>query len=404
MIFNELLYPLVLLISVSVFFVLPISWRGAWICLTGMAFYGYYAEAFLLLFALEGLLIFALVRRFHQRRDLTALAVLLAVALLGYFKYRNMLLMTWHSFQQAGFSGLMGQADSTALPELPQLILPLAISFFTFEFIQYAVDSHRKDMPEHSFVDFMAFLMFFPTLIAGPIKRFQDFVPQMASARFSWLQIQQGSSRILIGLAKKMIIADSLDPWVQPLLSSEAILQASPTQLGVALLAYAIKIYLDFSGYSDIAIGSARLFGIAIPENFDHPYLRPNIALFWRHWHMSLTHWITTYVFIPLGGSRAAMGRVLLNLMIAMGVSGLWHGAAWHFVFWGLYHGLLLGLHRLYKTYLKPRLLGLTRWPRLYTLACTLLTFGLVTLGWGLFIMPLPRFGLLLQQLFWPGG
>jgi len=392
MIFNELLYPLFLLFSVPVFFLIPLSWRAGWLFLTGVVFYGYYADFFLLLFGLEALLIFWLMRRFQSRKEAMVLAIVLSVLILGYFKYRNMALLSWHHLSQ-------GWAPSGSLPELQHLILPLAISFFTFEFIHYAVDHHKGSLPKHTLLDFMAFIMFFPTLIAGPIKRFQDFMPQLRSARFSWDDLQQGSLRILIGSAKKIIVADSMDFWIQPLQSQDGILQADPGTLWIALLAYSLKIYLDFSGYSDIAIGSARLFGLKVPENFNFPYLRGNIALFWRNWHISLTDWITTYVFIPLGGSRTHYAGVVRNLLIAMAVSGLWHGAAWHFVCWGLYHGVLLSLHRLYRERLKPRLKWLEALPRLYQVMCTLLTFVLVTVGWGLFIMPLSRFVTLLPKL-----
>jgi alginate O-acetyltransferase complex protein AlgI len=164
-------------------------------------------------------------------------------------------------------------------------------------------------------------------------------------------------------------------------------------------LAYSLKIYTDFSGYSDIAIGSARLFGIVVPENFNWPYLRRNIAEFWRHWHISLSSWITDYVYISLGGSRVKFPRLLLNLLLAMGVSGIWHGAEWHFLVWGLYHGAMLVIHRVFKDKVAPRLPWLEQLRWVTTPLFTLLTFVLVTLGWGLFIMPVGRFMGLLPKL-----
>lgn len=391
MIFNEALYPLFLVVAVAVFFWVPVSWRAGWLFVSGLVFYGYYADFFLLLFALEALAVFWLMKHYRERRQVFVLAVVLCTLILGYYKYRNMAILSWHQLS-CGF----GCQD---LPQLEYLLLPLAISFFTFEFIHYLADAHQGKIERHSLIEFMAFIMFFPTMIAGPIKRFQGFVPQIQNARFAWGHLQAGSTRILIGSAKKIMVADSMDLWIQPLLSQQSVSQSSPGVLAVALLAYSLKIYLDFSGYSDIAIGSARLFGIEVPENFNWPYLRANIALFWRNWHISLTQWITDYVFIPLGGSRAGHWLTVRNLLIAMAVSGIWHGAAWHFVFWGLYHGLLLAIQRTYREYIKPHLPWLERWPRTYQASMTLLTFVLVTIGWGLFIMPLPRFGLLLQRL-----
>ncbi|MGV3525209.1 MAG: MBOAT family O-acyltransferase [Candidatus Sericytochromatia bacterium] len=391
MIFNEALYPLFLLIAVPVFFAVPLRWRASWITLTGLAFYAYYADAFLLLFGAEALVVYALMQRWRTRRDALWLGIVLSVGVLVYYKYRNLALLSWAGLQQLG-------GQSHGIPTVEHLILPLAISFFTFEFIHYLVDSHQGKIEPHRLSDYLAFIVFFPTMIAGPIKRFQDFVPKLNAARFSWQHVSAGSWRILIGAAKKIIIADSLDPWIQPLLSGD--LQQQPAGvLWVALLAYSVKIYVDFSGYSDMAIGSARLFGIVVPENFNWPYLQANIGQFWRHWHISLTSWITDYVFKPLGGSRVGLPRTLLNTLIAMGVSGIWHGAAWHFLVWGLYHGVLLGLNRLWRTFAVPHLPVLTRFPRSYRVVSTLLTFVCVTLGWGLFILPVSRFLTLLQRL-----
>lgn len=391
MIFNEALYPLFLLISVAVFYLIPVRWRASWLFASGLAFYAYYADIFVLLFGVEALAVWWLMKRWRTRRDVFVLGILATVLILGYYKYRNMALLSWAQIQQLW--------NTQALPPVESLILPLAISFFTFEFIHYLVDMHQDKVEKHSLTEFMAFVMFFPTMIAGPIKRFQGFVPQILSARFRWDNLATGMQRIVVGSAKKIIIADSMDLWIAPL-QGGALASYDPATLWVALFCYSIKIYVDFSGYSDIAIGSARLFGIIVPENFNWPYLRPNIALFWRHWHISLTSWITDYVFKPLGGSRVAFGRALLNTLIAMAVSGIWHGAAWHFVVWGLYHGSLLSLHRIWREKIKPRVPWVERFPKIYTGLCTALTFFLVTLGWGLFIMPVSRYLQLLTRLF----
>jgi alginate O-acetyltransferase complex protein AlgI len=389
MIFNEALYPLFLLLAVTVFFSVPIRWRAGWLMLSGLAFYSYYAGTFVVLFGGEALLIWLLMKYGRTRRSAFIAGLLLSLAVLAVYKYRQMALATWYQcFPPPGG------------PPTPEtLILPLAISFFTFEFIHYLIEMRRGTLEPHSLSELMAFMLFFPTMIAGPIKRFQGFVPQILSARLSVGDVQIGLQRILIGTAKKTLMADSLDLWTAPLYRAD-LAQVEPLTLWVALLAYALKIYTDFSGYSDIAIGSARLFGLHVPENFDWPYLQPNIALFWRHWHISLTSWITDYVFKPLGGSRTGFALALLNTLIAMAVSGIWHGAAWHFVFWGLYHGVLLGLHRIWREKLRPHWPALEKFPRLYRGVCTGLTFLLVTLGWGLFILPLDRFGQLLLRLF----
>lgn len=391
MIFNEALYPLFLIIAVSVFFRVPIAWRAGWLFLSGLLFYAYYADVFVLLFGLEALIVWGLMKRWRSRKDVFVFGLIGCVLILAYYKYRNMLILSWFHVQSSWHPG--------PLPELETLILPLAISFFTFEFIHYLIDMHQNKIEKHSLTEFMAFALFFPTMIAGPIKRFQGFVPQIQNARFEWQNIQIGVQRILIGAAKKIIIADSMDLWIAPLQSGE-LAAAEPGRLWIALLAYSIKIYVDFSGYSDIAIGSARLFGIKVPENFDWPYLQANIAQFWRHWHISLTSWITDYVYKSLGGSRKGFVMTLVNTLIAMAVSGIWHGAAWHFMIWGLYHGFLLGIHRIWREKIKPMMPWLESWPRFYQGLCTVLTFFCVSIGWGLFIMPVSRFWELLNRLF----
>lgn len=391
MIFNEAIYPLFLLVSVLIFFQVPVNKRAHWLVLSGSLFYAYYADLFFLLFAGEAILIYVLAKKTQGKAFWFWSGITLSVSVLALFKYRNMLLLSVYRLE--------GVWTGQALPEVQHILLPLAISFFTFEFIHYLIDQKQGKIPEHRFSEYMAFILFFPTMIAGPIKRFQDFVPQLKSARFSWAHINAGLGRILIGSAKKMIVADSMDLWIQPLYAGDYS-NSGMGSLWIALLAYALKIYLDFSGYSDIAIGSARLFGIEVPENFNFPYLRPNIALFWRNWHISLTSWITDYVFIPLGGSRVAFPRILLNLILAMAVSGIWHGAAWHFLFWGLAHGLMLAIHRFWRDKLRPKISLLDHFPKVYYVLCTLLTFSLVTLSWGLFILPLDRFIDLSLRLF----
>ncbi|MEZ0374829.1 MAG: MBOAT family protein [Candidatus Sericytochromatia bacterium] len=390
MIFNEALYPLFLLIAVTVFYLIPVQRRAGWLFVSGLAFYAYYADIFVFLFGLEALVVWLLMKNWRTRKDAFIFGILACVGILGYYKYRNMAILTWAHLQQIW--------NAQALPPVEALILPLAISFFTFEFIHYLIDMRQGKIEKHSLTEFMAFVMFFPTMIAGPIKRFQGFVPQILSARFDWGHLNAGLQRILIGSAKKIVIADSMDLWIAPLQGGD-LAGYDPGTLWVALLCYSIKIYVDFSGYSDIAIGSARLFGIVVPENFNWPYLRPNIAQFWRHWHISLTSWITDYVFKSLGGSRVPFWRTLLNTLLAMAVSGIWHGAAWHFMVWGMYHGTLLALHRIWREKIKPKMMWVERFPRFYYAVCTLFTFLLVTLGWGLFIMPVGRFVKLMSRL-----
>jgi alginate O-acetyltransferase complex protein AlgI len=262
--------------------------------------------------------------------------------------------------------------------------LPLGISFFTFEFIHYAVDRHRGKAEQGSWGEYLSFILFFPTMVAGPIKRFQDWLETLRHPSQElgkdWLH---GMTRILAGLAKKLAVADLLTAWTDHLNAGDVAVAPRGTLL-LWVFAYGIKIYADFSAYSDIAIGSARLFGLKVKENFDWPYFRSNISEFWTHWHISLYRWLVDYVFIPLGGSRVGLPMICRNILITMLVSGLWHGASWNFLAWGAYHGVLLVGHRLWRV-LRP--VPSEAW--LSKAGSVLLTYVLVNVGWAFFAMDL---------------
>jgi alginate O-acetyltransferase complex protein AlgI len=402
-IFGEALYFVGLAIVVVVFRFAPRRVRPWLIFVAGLGFYAYYAGRFWLLILGEALLVYLLGKVMRRPRfALPAFALGLAgtIGALAYFKYSRLL------------GPVLGQAlgsHAGTLPTFQDIAVPLAISFFTFEFIHYVVDIRRGTIERHGLGDFLSFAMFAPTMVAGPIKRFQQFTPQVETARADAADVNAGITRIVIGLAKKMVLADTFALWLGPLGSTSALDQASKFQIASALVAYSLHIYFDFSGYSDIAIGSARLLGISVPENFAWPYLRSSIRSFWRHWHMSLTRWVTDYVYIPLGGNRRGLVLTCINLMAAFIIVGIWHGAAWHFAAWGAFNGLLLVLHRLWTELgRKPLLAAVPALSRGATgkvlhygggAAGGLLTFSLVTLGWGLFVMPYDQFLHMLGRL-----
>jgi alginate O-acetyltransferase complex protein AlgI len=273
-----------------------------------------------------------------QRRALLILSIGTNLGLLLFFKYTDFLLGTSHAV--LGWFGVEYPLRTL------DLILPLGISFYTFETISYIVDVYRgKQAPVRNVVDYALYIMFFPHLLAGPIVRPADFLPQIGRPkRFSWDRLYLGVQYFLRGLFKKAILADHLASVVDPIF-------AAPEQYGsiavwVAALAYAAQIYCDFSGYSDMAIGSAHALGFKLPRNFNLPYLAVNVSEFWRRWHISLSSWLRDYLFIPLGGSRGGSFATYRNLILTMLLGGFWHGANWNFAAWGLYHGLLLALHR----------------------------------------------------------
>jgi alginate O-acetyltransferase complex protein AlgI len=400
-IFNEPVYFAFLVLAAAAFRFLPVKIRPWWLFATGLLFYGYYSSIFLVGLVVEMIAVYWLGKRSRESTWHFALGLALTIGVLAVFKYLGML--------GATARGLAAALGSGRLPTFPQLFLPLAISFFTFEFVHYLVDARKGALPEHTFAEFLAFAMFFPTMVAGPIKRFQGFLPQLRNAKAGADDLSVGFNRIVVGLFKKVVIADTAGLWTTPLYTNASVRSASTTELVVALLAYSVKIYFDFSGYSDIAIGSAHVFGISVPENFSWPYLRTSIASFWRHWHMSLTSWLTDYVYVPLGGSRHGLPVAIGATLVTFLVSGIWHGAAWHFVAWGLYMGVLVAGYRVWRVAVKEPLLA--RAPALSTgpsgrvlsvgggILGGVVTFALVTLGWGLFVMPIDRFALMMGRL-----
>ncbi|MBX9694458.1 MAG: MBOAT family protein, partial [Cyanobacteria bacterium] len=227
-----------------------------------------------------------------------------------------------------------------------KIVLPLAISFFVFEFIHYLVDVYKgKSEPVEDPMAFALFPAFFPTQIAGPIKRVQDFLPQLkVESKFTRENFDQGCYLILNGLFKKVLLADNLALFVTGGFSCPE--QFTSLDVWVLAAAFSFQVYFDFSGYADIARGSAQLFGYKVPINFNFPYLSGSISDFWRRWHITLGSWLRDYLYFPLGGSKHGQWRASLNLIITMTLCGLWHGAGWHFVVWGFYHGLLLTAHR----------------------------------------------------------
>ncbi|MBU6452981.1 MAG: MBOAT family protein [Cyanobacteria bacterium REEB67] len=269
------------------------------------------------------------------------------------------------------------------------IILPLGISFFVFEFIHYAVEVYRGKPIVTSFPALALFAGFFPTQIAGPIKRYQDFVPQLnEKIKFKWEYLDQGMQMILMGLAKKVLLADNLALVAQAGFTHPE--NFSGVDLWLIAYAFAFQIFFDFAGYTDIARGSALLFGFKVPINFNLPYLSANVSEFWQRWHISLSSWLRDYLFIPLGGSRCSTLMQYRNLFITMALGGLWHGAAMHFLVWGAYQGIVLILH---KEYLRLRsAVGLSAQlekspalARVYHWTSIVVTFHIVCVGWVFF-------------------
>jgi len=274
----------------------------------------------------------------RRRRVLLVVSLCVTLGVLAYFKYTNFLVaLAWPAFAALG---------GPAAAPLFHIVLPLGISFYTFETVSYVVDVYRRRLAaERKLLDYALFLMFFPHLIAGPIVRPADFLPQLrVLQRFDWARMELGLRLFTLGLLKKAVIADQLALLVDPVYAAPG--DYASSAVWAATLGYALQIYCDFSGYSDMALGCAHAFCLRLPQNFDLPYLSLNVAEFWRRWHISLSTWLRDYLYIPLGGNRGSSAATYRNLLLTMLLGGLWHGAAWTFVAWGAYHGALLALHR----------------------------------------------------------
>jgi alginate O-acetyltransferase complex protein AlgI len=276
-----------------------------------------------------------------RRKLLLSLSVIANLSILGFFKYFNFFIEGLLEFLE-----LFGLAPS---PYTLSIILPVGISFYTFQTMSYTIDVYRKRLePAPNFLDFAVFVSFFPQLVAGPIERAVNLLPQIQRSRhITSEQVYAGLYLVLWGYFKKMVIADNIGRIADQVFNNYASYQGIDILLGV--LAFSIQIYGDFSGYTDIARGIARLLGFELMINFRLPYFASNPADFWRRWHISLSSWLRDYLYIPLGGNRKGEMTTYRNLFLTMLLGGLWHGAAWNFVIWGAYHGLILILHRLLK-------------------------------------------------------
>jgi len=308
-----------------------------------------------------------------------SLAVTGVVLLLVLFKYLGLLAETINS--AASFF------SSLPLVRFEQILLPLGISYITFKYISYLTDIRWKITPPGSFLELLTYGSLFTIFVAGPIERFERLRPQLTTLTgFSFTFLEEGFERIVFGLFKKLVLADWIGYFIMPVWESPD--SYSLAIRALALAGFSLQIYFDFSGYSDLAIGSSRLFGLKIMENFNWPYLQPNISQFWRSWHISLSDWIRDYLFFPLSNlSRNKFWLTFAVPVIAMGICGLWHGGAWHFLLWGVWHGAGLALFQVWQNHKRkhPGLAKLAGQPW-FNLVSVLITFLFVTTGWLLFI------------------
>jgi len=309
-----------------------------WLVLASLFFYGWWNPIYLLLISISILVNFTLgywlpkTAVVARKKGLLAAGVVFNLGLLGYFKYANF------------FVDSLNSVSSMAV-DLTPIVLPLAISFFTFQQVAYLVDAYKDETHEYNFSHYCLFVVFFPQLIAGPIVHHKQMLPQFLAPEWSprTTDIAIGFTIFILGLAKKVLIADTLAVYANPVfLLADSGAEISFIQAWIGAFAYTFQLYFDFSGYSDMAIGLARMFSVKLPLNFNSPYKATSIIDFWRRWHMTLSRFLRDYVYILLGGSRKGPSLRYVNLMATMLLGGLWHGAGWTFVFWGALHGFYL--------------------------------------------------------------
>lgn len=402
MLFNSLPFLIFFPTVCLLYFLVPYKYRWALLLLASYFFYMYWKVEYAILIIISTLTDYFAAIRISEtddpkiRKRWLGLSLLMNIGLLVGFKYLNFII--------SAFNDLFALTGADlSLPNM-DILLPVGISFYTFQTLSYTVDVyHNKLQPERHLGRMSLYVSFFPQLVAGPIERATHLLPQFwEDKKPDYDQIVWGLKKIAYGFFKKVVVADRCALYVNEVYSN--IDEYSALPLAFATFLFAIQIYCDFSGYSDIAIGTARILGFDLMENFDRPYLSRSISEFWRRWHISLSTWFRDYVYIPLGGNRGTVPRVYFNLFITFVISGLWHGANWTFLIWGAIHGLYLIVERLLKKPLAQfRQAGPTGLATVQNVLQTLWIFFLVNIGWVFFRADtLSDAKVILQKIFWP--
>jgi alginate O-acetyltransferase complex protein AlgI len=354
MIFTDWKFFVFFAITFAIYWLIPgKTGRKLWLLLCSAVFYAFWDWRFLFLILLvvantyvTGLALARIKERAWRKRILT-IGVAVSLTVLGFFKYFD--------FFRLSIKNLLSALDVSVPSTTLTVLLPIGISFYTFHSLSYMGDVYRGKVPAtYNILDIAMYILFFPQLVAGPILRATDFLPQLREPkRFETIDWRGALALFLIGYIKKACIADNLSPLVDPIFANPQLYGSGDAV--IAVLSYTVQIYCDFSGYTDMAIATSAMLGYRLPPNFAHPYLAMNLGDFWRRWHISLSSWLRDYLYIPLGGSRYGKLATNRNLMITMLLGGLWHGASWTFVFWGALHGIGLVVHHAYAAAVELR-------------------------------------------------
>ncbi len=365
MVFSSLVFLFAFLpVTLVLYYIVKdVTWKNVILLVASLLFYAWGEPVYVVLMIISILFNYYIGRDIENDRKKSTLifGVVVNLLILGYFKYSGMLVET--------FNGITGLSIKTH-----SLALPIGISFYTFQAMSYIIDVYRGDSKaQKGIIPFAVYITMFPQLIAGPIVRYEDIDKQLTVRRFSRNDFAEGVVIFIKGLGKKVILANCIGSLHDQILALDSM---PAVTAWVGAIAYTLQIFNDFSGYSDMAIGLGKMLGFNFPMNFDRPYSSLSVTEFWRRWHISLSTWFKEYVYIPLGGNRKGIARQILNLLIVWSLTGLWHGAAWNFVAWGLYYGILLILEKFVLKKLLEKIPKAVRW---------LMTFVIVVIGWVFF-------------------
>ena len=371
MVFSSLTFLFVFLpVVFIIYYAVPKRAKNVVILVSGLLFYAWGEPIYVLAMILSTFIDYTagrLIDKYDDKPKIRTICLIVSlvmnIGLLGTFKYLGFLINSVN-----GWFGL-------SIPN-PNLPLPIGISFFTFQSMSYTIDLYRRNIKvQKSAVSFMAFVTLFPQIVAGPIVRYEDVQNELDNRSVTEKMLGDGISRFITGLGKKVLIANNIGMlWTQVKGMDYGELSAVTAWLGI--LAFTFQIYFDFSGYSDMAIGLGKMMGFNFPENFNYPYMSHSISEFWRRWHITLGSWFRSYIYIPLGGNRKGLPRTIINLLIVCAVTGIWHGASWNFMLWGVYFGVLIIIERLFMGKVLEKIPSFFSW---------LYTFVLVVFGWVMF-------------------
>lgn len=360
-------------IFLMIYFISPKKWRNVVLLMFSLVFYAYGAPDFILLLVGSCVANFYLVKLMYKSKNklkkklYCSAAIIISLGLLIYYKYANFFIENIN---------ILLEVFGTHTITFAKVLLPIGISFFTFQSITYVIDTYRgNNQPMDRLHNYVLYIMMFPQLIAGPIVRYCDIEQEIRHRDYDWNEALQGFYRFIIGLSKKILISDIIGIQVDKMLAGDIAIMDSATAW-ITIIGYTMQLYFDFSGYSDMAIGLGKMMGFHFPENFDNPYNSSSITEFWRRWHMTLGAFMRNYLYIPLGGNRCSKSRMYFNLWIVFLLSGFWHGANWNFLIWGAYHGIWLVLERM----------GLRKfYDKIGKIPSVIITFVIVVVGWVFF-------------------